>query len=276
FHVADGGTVSGAVSLSAIYGFGPNDIYAVGERIYDNPAPPPNFLDSSLIIHFHGAQWIEVPIPRARNLLAIFGVSSNDIWAGGVEGTLYHYLGVSWSRHTPPRSYTRGSYQFLSFSGIRSDEIYAVSIWNNVAHIGEIDSTYYFLNKFQGNTWMVADSFLITAGQVFFPWGTQLWSSPEGNLYSAGPNVYRLTENQWIEVLDTGKWMTRVLGTNERNIFAVGHFSTVYHWNGSDWFQFSQLKLDDVHYSSGWTDGNEVFIIGFVNGGFKTVIAHGK
>jgi hypothetical protein len=69
FHVADGGTVSGPVSLSAIYGFGPNDIYAVGERIYDNPNPPYGFLDSSLIIHYDGVKWEDVKLKMGRMLL---------------------------------------------------------------------------------------------------------------------------------------------------------------------------------------------------------------
>jgi hypothetical protein len=44
-----GGTIQGAIDLFGIYGFGSNDVYAVGERIYDNFTPPPNFLDSSLL-----------------------------------------------------------------------------------------------------------------------------------------------------------------------------------------------------------------------------------
>ncbi|MBI5217140.1 MAG: hypothetical protein HY960_15395, partial [Ignavibacteriae bacterium] len=57
--IEGGGVTTGPIDLGAIYGFAANDIYAVGERIYQNPSPPPNFLDSSLIIHFDGRQWKE-------------------------------------------------------------------------------------------------------------------------------------------------------------------------------------------------------------------------
>jgi hypothetical protein len=71
FHAAEGGTVSGPVGFSAIYGFAANNVWAVGERIKSNRNPPPNFLDSSLVIHFDGNQWRELRFPRQRGLTSI-------------------------------------------------------------------------------------------------------------------------------------------------------------------------------------------------------------
>ncbi|MDI6803129.1 MAG: hypothetical protein QME58_04690, partial [Bacteroidota bacterium] len=98
FHVADGGNVSGAVSLSAIHGIGPNDIYAVGESIYENPAPPPNFLDSSLIIHFDGNLWREILVERGRNLQTVRPGVLGSVWAGGMIGTLYKNEHNTWTK----------------------------------------------------------------------------------------------------------------------------------------------------------------------------------
>ena len=76
---SQGGNISGPIDLSAIHGFAPNDIWAVGERLGINPNPPPNFLDSSLVIHFTGIDWFEVMEPifdSGRFLLTIWGPSS--------------------------------------------------------------------------------------------------------------------------------------------------------------------------------------------------------
>jgi hypothetical protein len=64
-------TPFGAIDLGAIYGFSANDIWAVGERIDYNPTPPPNFLDSSLIIHFDGSRWTEYKVIGGRHLQTV-------------------------------------------------------------------------------------------------------------------------------------------------------------------------------------------------------------
>ncbi|MBI2428746.1 MAG: hypothetical protein HYV29_08130, partial [Ignavibacteriales bacterium] len=39
FHSAEGGPISGALSLTSVYGFSKDDIWVVGERFYDNFSP---------------------------------------------------------------------------------------------------------------------------------------------------------------------------------------------------------------------------------------------
>jgi hypothetical protein len=96
--VSDGGMISGPFDLSAIYGFSATNIYAVGEKIYQNSNPPPNFLDSSFIIHYENGRWRELSIPRRNEVLAcISGNHPNTLWAGGSQGTIYHFNGESWS-----------------------------------------------------------------------------------------------------------------------------------------------------------------------------------
>lgn len=43
--------------LYAINGFSPTDAWAAGAREYSNQNAPPNYLDSTLIIHFNGSTW---------------------------------------------------------------------------------------------------------------------------------------------------------------------------------------------------------------------------
>ena len=90
---------SGAIDLTAIYGFNGTDLYAVGTRIFGyNPNPPPTFLDSSLIIHFDGTSWKEEKMARGQIMRDIQGNSSNNFWACGRFNTLYHFNGTTWEK----------------------------------------------------------------------------------------------------------------------------------------------------------------------------------
>jgi len=98
FHIGEGGPIQGPVSLSAIYGFSASDIWIVGEHIYSNPTPPPNFLDSSLAIHFNDSKWTEVNVmPRRQRLQKVWGISSTNLYTVGSNGVVMYYDGHTWS-----------------------------------------------------------------------------------------------------------------------------------------------------------------------------------
>jgi hypothetical protein len=61
------------VSLRAIWGRGPDDLYAVGR--------------AGVVLHFDGRAWTSMPVPTAADLSAVAG-SSSGVWAAGAAGTL--------------------------------------------------------------------------------------------------------------------------------------------------------------------------------------------
>lgn len=94
----DGGNIAGPISLSDIFGFGRSDVYAVGERYAINPNPPPNFSDTSLIIHFDGNQWRDVGARQGRYLTDIAGNSSRKAWAVGLIKVVFQFDGTRWNK----------------------------------------------------------------------------------------------------------------------------------------------------------------------------------
>jgi len=270
----EGGMIDGPIDLTSIYGFAGNDIWAVGERIDINPTPPPNFLDSSLIIHFDGMQWKENKVVGGRYLLSVWGSASNDIWTCGWNGTVFHFDGLSWKRDSVPVSIPAGGeFVLWGVNGKSSQDIFMVGYVheNNLAK-----TTPYFLRR-TTRTWTVVDSFVIQPGQVEVKFGQNgLWVSPSGSLYSFGPNIYRWNGSTWSIVYVTFDALRRMAGTSDDNMFAVGDFGNVFHYNGIDWFQYEGLKDLNVVYSGIWTNGKEAFIVGYTNDGGKTVILHGK
>jgi hypothetical protein len=77
-----------ASTLEAIWGSGPNDIWAVG--------------DKGTIRHMTdgGSRWDIVSSPTTNALHAIWGSGPSDIWAAGDHGTILHFDGNAWTKST--------------------------------------------------------------------------------------------------------------------------------------------------------------------------------
>jgi hypothetical protein len=262
---SDGGTIIGPFDLSAVYGFAPNDIYAVGEHIYQNPTPPPNFLDSSLIIHFDGTQWREVQLPfRSRYLQAIGTTGGTDLWAGGIYGALYRHGAGSWG-NIPCDTL----FWFNDF-GSDGQELLAVAYY--VPPLG--GSITHFLLRWTVSQWQVVDSFSVRAGFVA-RFGNDALSTIGGKLYSVGYGVFLKDGQQWTRVMDSNPVeLLAISGTRGEHIFAVGQAMSIYHFNGVNWYKYEQFVRGGAYCSGVWCTENEVFAVG--SDGNRTFIFHGK
>ncbi|MGH7598941.1 MAG: hypothetical protein ACREOI_21510 [bacterium] len=278
--IAEGGPISGTLSLRAIYGFGPDDIWAVGSRAFRNPNPPPNFIDTSLVIHFNGNQWREVhdPVLRVGGFLrAVWGNSAMDLWTSDLWGKLFHFNGTLWQEKDVPVSIPKDitfqkNFHLNAITGRSANEIYLLG-WANVQN--PIQDSYYFLGLESGK-WTIQDSAIIKPGLFEIKWGTnEIWYSPWGKLYSVGPRgTFEWTGSSWINIHRTEAPLTDIHGTSEDNLFTVGHFGNIWHYNGKDWQQFLELKFREVANTGVWTVDNEAFVIG--SNGSVTLALHGK
>jgi len=168
---------------------------------------------------------------------------------------------------------TDAFFQTIALVGTSSGEIFAIG---STGESSSVKTTHYFFRRRSGN-WSVVDSFVIQPGRIENKWGyADLWASPSGTLYSCGVGVHRWNGTNWTMLFDHPNFLSRLTGTSDHNIFVVGHFGTVLHYNGTDWFQFKDMDNLGVVYSGVWTDGKEAFIVGYTNDGGKTLILHGK
>ena len=275
FHAVEGGPIAGPVSLYSIYGFGLNNVFVVGQRIYDNPNPPPNFLDSSLIIQYDGSRWREHRVV-GRFLHAIWGNDPQNIWVSGEEGSLFHYNGQSWTKESIPVSPPPGSYYKLyGIGGTSPTDLYLLAS----AHEDPlIRTTFYFLRR-NVSGWAVIDTFINQPGMNQNKWGdNELWASPWGTLYSVGAGVFQWNGSSWTKIFSTDEPCTEIFGSSENNIFVTGFRSILFHYNGTDWYQYENVRFPNVGYSGIWTNGKEVFLLAHTLGGFpqKTLILNGK
>jgi hypothetical protein len=276
---SEGGPIQSAIGLTAVCGFGTNDIYAVGSHIFWDPIAQ-KLSDSSLIIHFDGVSWREEVIKKQRRLQSIAGISYNNVTAlGGGVSSIFHFNGNSWETDSLPIEVPKvGEFQFASVAVVSENELYALG----TIHINDIPKDiYYFLHRVNSK-WKIIDTAVIEIGKIEIKWGySKLWKSPWGKLYSVGLGVFVWNGFSWSKIFNSDAWLSKIFGTSENNIFIVGQGGIVYHFNGIDWYRFPSFPPLMVTFTyewfmSGWTDGNEVFIVGQDSQSRRTLILHGK
>jgi hypothetical protein len=266
------------ITIRDIYGFAANNIWAVGEERVFNPNPPPEYMDKSAILHYDGWKWQKATLPPGgRMLKSIGGTSPTNLFAGGVNGTLFHYDGTHWQPDSIPFDIAWDAEPWHYINSITgsssSGEIYL--------HYDAQEINNYLLKR-EREQWQVLYN-------MYNNGFSNLWLSPWGTLYGTGGDVQWWDGSQWNllqenENRDFGSFFSKaIMGAADDNLFIVGHAGTEYlygeviHYNGEDWHEFTQFQFPDVQYEDVWTDGREVFIVGYrLDFPQITLVLHGK
>lgn len=246
----------GAFDLTSIVGFGKNDIWAVGVKWPQNDPV-------GLIIHYDGNYWNELKVDGMNRLLCVWGSSSRDLWFAGLDGTLMHYDGVSVGPDSIPRAIPEhADWGFYTGASGPGGSDYALLVGqpldNHVA--------WSYVYRRQSARWVFLDS----ANGVI----NRLWQSPWGKLYRTGYGIGYWNETEWKFLNLYGAFTRGVYGIAEDNMFAVG--TSVWHWNGNDWYEFTNLPAQRIVNYKVWTDGREVFIVGVGLDDDNSYVLHGK
>jgi len=267
---SQGGTIQGAIDLADIHGFSANEVWVVGEQLYSNPNPPPNFLDSSLIIYYNGSVWQEMPIKKQQGLETIWGDSPGRLWAGGHFGSLYEYDGLAWQPDSI--DYPFPPHRFLNILSIAGNETSGFYMVINI--FLESGLEYFYLFQHSDNKWIARDS-----TKHYIHSYTRLWMSPSGKLYAGGDALRVWDGSSWSIILGPMS-VINVFGTDDDNIFAAALTSEggkLFHYNGNDWYDIPELTSPEVFFSDVWSDGLEAFVVGHTIGfPEKTVVFHGR
>lgn len=269
--VTQGGPIAGPISLNDVFGFGKNDVWICGDRLKNNPNPPPDYLYTNLLIHRTSYHWEDIVLPDGHLLYSIWGRSPDDVWFGGAYGTLYHYNGAVVEKDSVPLEIPYKLSDPWVIANITGNETDTYMLLRG--HIGR--DSYFYLFQHKNNQWIIADS--------LFYYGTQkLWMSPSGSLYAIGETTYQRKNGIWSTFLHWNTTLSAhaIHGTSDDNLFAVGFLPNgnraVLHYNGSDWYSYKDVEFtEDIIYYEVWTDGKEVFVAG-ISGGTTSIILHGK
>jgi hypothetical protein len=277
---SQGGTLEGGMELEDITGFGPNDVWAVGERIgfVDAPGGGSKIEHAELLIHYDGKTWKEIKLDGNVWNLHIWGNSPDNIYVSGFGKNIWNYNGSVWKKDTLPMNLpvTQSNFQ-NQICGDKIGNLYVLGYSN--CNFPYNETRYFFIKK--NDQWILKETYTSKEGSfdsayVFI----RFWVSPEGNLFCAGGyGILKWSGEKWETFYDIGGLYSvffNIYGVSENNIFAVGTGGKVYHYNGSNWHQFGQFSDFDVLYTGIWTEGTEVFIVGHTYSTQKTIILHGS
>lgn len=130
--------------------------------------------------------------------------------------------------------------------------------------------------RWNRSSWSVIDSGIVEPYHVeLFKWGfARLWTSPAGKMYSSYYGVYEWNGSSWDRMFDCDRPLEDVYGTSDKDIYSVGTFGSVFHFDGDRWSEIHELTDSTMLLTGVWTDGREVFIAWHTVGGARSVVFH--
>ena len=229
--------------LTGVHGFSSKDVWAVGA--------------GGIVSHYDGTTWTTTCLGIGDNcsglltngepLLSVWGSSSADLFAVGAYGTIIHFDGQQWVKMTSGTTLTL--YDVWGSSG------------SNVYSVGMNSSTAaWVVLHYDGTSWQKVD-----ADPALLNRSTGVWGGGQGDVYVVGDFTTHFDGSSWQRLpVPINYSMIGVGGSSSKDVFIVGSFGAVMHWNGSTWKAYdglldpsSSLGLETV-----WTDGQSVFIVG--------------
>lgn len=151
------------------------------------------------------------------------------------------------------------------------DKLYALGYYFH-SHSTRVGDAY--LLKWTGEKWIIVDQF---AMDNFIgtedPFGyTDLYVSEE-YIYTCGYGIFRKKpgEKEWVKKFSHNYY--NFVASSSDHMFAIGQYGLVNYWNGKKWQELDISHYPDIIYKDGWTDGNQLYIIGY--GDDNAYLIHG-
>lgn len=274
------GLTDGAFSVTPSrigYRFSPQDL---GVNLLDASVSQQDFTSLPPLDPFGGRwSWVS-PRPQDNALRGVWGSSSTDAWAVGVDGTILRWNGSDWSVH-----HTRAATELDGVWGSAPDDVWVVGSDGGVGMILRWDgaawsSTWAAPAAALRAIWGSAPDDVWAVGEATVHWdGTSwsfggpccglngIWGSSRSDVWAVGPagRVEHWDGVAWSRVA-TGavENLTAVWGSSDRDVTVVGD-GVVLHWNGHGWqkLNFAGRRFSAVGGSSAsdvWALAGDTFL----------------
>ncbi|MCL4551045.1 MAG: glucosyl transferase [Bacteroidetes bacterium] len=263
-----------------------NDIWAVGEiytkdsYTYDSLG---NWIDPYNAIHWDGEKWGLKRIYYNYNgsylwspIRTIFAFNENDIWFG----TNLHWNGKTYEQ---PFSSVLTGWSVNKLFGTSSNDLYAVGNSGNIAHYNgtywqkiesgtSVDIQDIWGTDNEGRQTILCSASNVASGgehKILKINGTKveqvewvnsrrthsIWFDDSNSIFSCGGGVYIKKHRNWIEQTSLPLTYTRrVRGNAKNDVFVVGDFGLVEHYNGTNWKTYPEAA-QGIFYSMDYKKG---------------------
>jgi len=244
-------------ALNGIIAFSANDIW----------------LSDGLPIHGDGTNWTLYHLwdmgilgPNDGGSLCLWGNSSKDIYFGGGLGTIIHYDGNYWKKLESGTTLDINSIYGAKNEKTNEDQILAVASRN------------YPLGTaiFQMNASTVTQISEFPLKWELFG----LWFIPNRHYYVAGSGIYEkksLSESEWKNdpLRYTTHTIMKVQATGLNDVFMVGSFGEILHFNGISWKSYlNESTAIEGSYNSVAIKNNLIVVVG--GGAGRAIIQIGR
>ncbi|MFH1194551.1 MAG: hypothetical protein V1720_02485 [bacterium] len=283
--------------LYDVWGTDENNVYAVGDITVNG--------ENYGLLHYDGNNWIPT---HGAGGNAIFGFGANDIWTVG--GQVYQYDGNKWipkayliedngdikvldnvlREHTPYHGTWGMSSSDLYFASQRGTIVH----WNGQKATLMETPTKIFLTDIWGaseslilacgNTMVTPSTVLKYNGQYWrlmseLDLDTELYESvyvmSESEYYVSGSKTLRYYNNRWTEELKGAIGIIHKIrgDRNTGQVVAVGSAGTLWHFNGVDWCDFTNIAFKEYTTIYGiYVFEKTIFAVGTANSHAKISI----
>jgi cysteine-rich repeat protein len=197
------------------------------------------------IFHYDGISWSEINLNTSSALVSVWGSDATDIFVVGLLGTIFHYNGTSWSEMN-----SNVNVHLISVWGTDANNVYTAGLYGTILH-------------YNGNEWSTMDS---TSADIDL---SSIWGSDANNIYAVGQNfdtfegiILHYDGNTWKTVNSSPlQFLSSIWGTDASNIYTVGDLGTIVHYNGNAWETMDSSTTEDLR--SVWgTDASNIYVGG--------------
>lgn len=204
-------------------------------------------------------------LPVSFSIKKIWGANASDVYAvghNGVEGIILHYNGSTWQK-------------MESGTTVSLNDVWGGSnrwLGNDVVLVAASEKYTDEEKKLLRIKNGVVDS-------IHWPMQSRrihsIWFGEHSSVFISGGGVFQSKKDgNWKEMSLPLIYTNRIRGNADNDIFVVGDFGFVGHYNGVNWQTYDDLKLPNGNYESVAITENLVIITGCYNG--RGYIAVGK
>ena len=239
--------------LEGVFSFSDNDIWFVG----------------SLPIHGDGTNWTMYDLRTTVNpnlsLSKAWGVSSDDIYFVGRNGSIAHKIGTTWTKIESGT--TLNIYDIWGDINPNTNEYEVIALASNI-----------FLN--QGNKLLqIKNNQVQELNNTSLPWALlTVWFVPERQYYVGGDGLYKIKKlgDGWEKLNEIPPYFkSGIRGQSLNDIVLSGSYGLLMHYNGLDWENYqSTTYLSSGSFAVPKIKNNTICVTGY--NGSKAIVFIGK
>lgn len=246
--VRDYGGFTSSFPLKAVFGFAANDVW---------------FASDADLIHWNGSNWIPAAFVMTDlsfngQVLKMWGTSGSNLYLVGRNGAIYHYNGSNWQKLASGTPVDIQDIWGAVDGKTGQPTILAVASLTNYGRgLG--------LLQIQGTAVSKVDT---TGLRIAL---SSVWFSPRQVFYVVGDGVFTkrdLADTRWqLDQTQPLIYRRKIRGNAWNDLFIVGDFGLVSHYNGSTWKHYTGNGLPTFFglWSSVAVKGNTMVAVGEID-----------